>query len=127
VLVVEDDAHLRHMLVHALRLEGFETLEANDGLSAILTMEWARVDAVVLDIILPGLDGSAVRKEMMGHGKTRAIPVVVVTGSDAPLDVEATCILRKPVLPDDVVRAVRDCIHQEGPPAVESDNKTDGA
>lgn len=57
ILVVEDDALLRRSLAVALAREGFEVLEAADGHAALAALELNNVDLVVLDVMLPGLDG----------------------------------------------------------------------
>ena len=107
ILLVEDDDHLRRLLSLALRLEGYLTLEATDGLTAISMLDRFRVDAVVLDVALPGIDGVAVRQEMNAHPATRSLPVVVITGLPGPFDqIEPALLLRKPVRPDEVIAAV---------------------
>jgi two-component system, OmpR family, response regulator len=111
ILLVEDDGHLRRLLSLALRLEGYLTLEASDGLTAISMLERFRVDAVILDLVLPGIDGIAVRHEMNAHQSTRSLPVIVITGSETPIEqLEPACLLRKPVTPDEVIGAVARCL-----------------
>lgn len=111
ILVVEDDEHLRRLLTLALRLEGFHTHEASDGLEAILILDRASVDAVVLDIMLPGIDGIAVRREIAVHAPT--LPVIIVTGSTVSADhVGTTYLLRKPTTPEQVVAAVKQCLQE---------------
>ena len=98
------------MLSLALQLGGFDTHEARDGLEAITMLEWAALDAVVLDIMLPGLDGLAVHAELVAHPRNSALPIVVVSGSEVSLDrLHVACILRKPVAPGQVVAAVVKC------------------
>ena len=114
ILVVEDDEHLRGLLSLALRLEGFHTHEASDGLEAILILDRASVDAVVLDIMLPGIDGIAVRREIAAHSPT--LPVIIVTGSTVSADdVGTTYLLRKPTTPEQVVAAVKQCLGERRP------------
>jgi two-component system chemotaxis response regulator CheY len=111
VLVVEDDFALRRMYRTALALAGFEVIEADDGLSALHVLEQRKADIVVLDLMLPRLDGLTVQQEIAAQAQTRDIPIVIVTGSKLPLDdVNVPCILRKPVTPDDLITAVRRCL-----------------
>ncbi len=111
MLVVEDDFALRRMYRTALALAGFEVIEADDGLSALHVLEQRKADIVVLDLMLPKLDGLTVQQEIAAQAQTRDIPIVIVTGSSLPLDdVNVPCILRKPVPPDDLVVAVRRCL-----------------
>jgi two-component system response regulator RpaA len=95
----------------ALALAGFDVIEASDGLSALHILEQRKADIVVLDLMLPILDGLTVQQEIAAQAHTRDIPVVIVTGSTMPLDdVNVPCILRKPVAPEDLVVAVRRCL-----------------
>ncbi len=111
VLVVEDDSDLRRMYRAALSLAGFDVIEAHDGLSALHILEQRKADIVILDLMLPTLDGLTVQQEIAAHAGTRDIPILVVTGSTLPLDdLKVPCILRKPVAPDDLVGAVRRCL-----------------
>jgi two-component system, OmpR family, response regulator len=57
ILIVDDDPHLRELVRVFLKEEGFDTLEASDGVRALAQLETKRVDLVVLDIMMPNLDG----------------------------------------------------------------------
>ncbi|SEI56764.1 response regulator transcription factor [Paenibacillus polymyxa] len=57
VLVVDDDPHIRELVRHFLRLEGLEVVEAVDGLDAMRLFDKTKVDLLVLDIMMPGMDG----------------------------------------------------------------------
>jgi CheY-like chemotaxis protein len=116
ILVVEDDASLRLLWRAALRIDGFDVMEAGDGIEALRIIEQHTPDLVVLDLGLPGLDGASVRQEIAAHLVTRNIPIVIVTASTeelAYLDVE--CILRKPATPEQVVMTVRRCLPSGAP------------
>jgi CheY-like chemotaxis protein len=107
VLIVEDDDSFRRVLVLSFRWAGFDTVQAADGLTAIALLEQSRVDAVVLDLFLPGFDGMAVRGEIAANPLTRDMPVIIVTGSEKPLPgVSPKYVLRKPVTPERVVKTV---------------------
>lgn len=95
----------------ALGLAGFNIIEAEDGLSALHILDARAPDIVVLDLILPTIDGLTVQQEIAAQAGTRHIPVLIVTGSDLPLDeLNVPCILRKPVAADDLVAAVKRCL-----------------
>jgi DNA-binding response OmpR family regulator len=112
VLIVEDDADLRRQWKLALNLEGFDVEEAGDGLEALRRLEERVPDLVLLDLGLPMLGGLSVQQEIAAHAVTRSIPVVIVTASSEDLSgVDVPCILRKPVTPDELVHAVRACLH----------------
>lgn len=118
VLVVEDDDDLRRLYRHALSMGGFEVQEARGGFEALRRLASIPPDIVVLDLMMPGVDGFTVRQELAAQAHTRTIPLVVVTGSAENLDhLEVTCLLRKPVAPDELVKVVRKCLAAGAPPA----------
>jgi two-component system, OmpR family, response regulator MprA len=84
VLVVDDDAKLRDSLDRALRANGFEVVVAEDGVDALLKAEAAPFDAVVLDILMPGLDGLAVCRSLRASGSS--VPILMLTARDAVSD-----------------------------------------
>lgn len=111
VLIVEDDPDTRRMYRAALSLAAFDVVEAQDGLSALHILDQRRADIVILDLMLPTVDGLTVQQEIAAHAGTRDIPILIVTGSTLPLDdVKVPCIMRKPVSPDELVAAVRRCL-----------------
>jgi CheY-like chemotaxis protein len=111
VLIVEDDAELRRMYSQALLMAGFDVREARGGFEALQKVDSDPPEVIVLDLILPGIDGFTVQAELAAHAHTRSIPIVVVTGTTGNLDdMEVACLLRKPVTPDSLVGAVKKCL-----------------
>jgi DNA-binding response OmpR family regulator len=107
ILVVEDDAPLAHLYCTALTMSGLAVMRAGDGMSALRVVEEYRPDLVVLDLMLPHIDGWTVLKEFESRAAIRSIPVVVVTGSDTGLGLpHAKAVIRKPADPDYVVKIV---------------------
>ena len=110
-LVVEDDQELRRILRVALAFDGFTVFEASNGLDALHSIDRTLPDVIVLDLGLPNVDGYEVLHELSAHPSTRAIPIVVVTGSPQNLDhLGVDCILRKPIEIERVIQVVRECI-----------------
>jgi CheY-like chemotaxis protein len=111
ILIVEDDEDLRRLFRTALTLDGYDVIEAGDGLEALQRIDLMVPDLVILDLLLPGLSGTAVKQELAAQALTREIPIVVITGSyvDAN-DLDVACLLRKPVTPDQLIRTVRTCL-----------------
>lgn len=119
ILIVEDDGSLRAVWRTALRLEGFEVIEAGDGLEALKLIEASPPDLVLLDLGLPVVDGVSVRKDLAAQIFSRNIPIVVITGSTDDLSyLDVNCVLRKPVTVDHVVRVVHRCIASTAPSVV---------
>src|SRR5262252_251677 len=84
ILVVDDEATLTDLLTMALRYEGCDVRSAATGNSAIRTAKEFQPDAVVLDVMLPALDGLEVLRRLRGH--TPDVPVLFLTARDAVED-----------------------------------------
>ena len=83
VLVVDDEQAIIDVLVYNLKKEGYETIEATDGISAVNIALEQKPDLVLLDIMLPKLDGLSVCKRIKNHLN---IPVLMLTAKDAEID-----------------------------------------
>jgi CheY-like chemotaxis protein len=84
VLVVDDDAAIRTLCSVNLELAGLEVLEAGDALRGLERARVDRPDLVVLDVMMPGLDGFELAAKLRRDVQTRAIPLLFVTGESAP-------------------------------------------
>lgn len=140
ILVADDDRTVRRNLLKLLEAEGFQTLEAADGLRAIAIVKEERPDAVLLDLKMPGRDGLEVLTAL--GGLVRDVPVIVITayGGSAPA-IEAMRrgaydYLTKPFDLDEVLITVRRALQQsalaraalgERRKAVESEDEPEGA
>jgi CheY-like chemotaxis protein len=82
VLVVDDDPSTREMLRRMLEREGFPVAEAGDGRAGLDRVAEHRPSLVLLDLLMPGLDGFGFLAELQTRPEWRAIPVVVVTAKD---------------------------------------------
>ena len=114
VLIVEDDPDLLVVLRVNLRAAGFETLLAGDGVTALARIAAERPDVVLLDVMLPGMDGWRVLEEI--HARGDASAVVVCSAKQNPEDIERADALGvggylvKPFDLDRVVDAANDVV-----------------
>jgi DNA-binding response OmpR family regulator len=76
ILIVDDDASIRELAGVFLRQEGFETVEAVDGLDALEKVQAGKIDLVVLDIMMPNMDGWALCRELK---ESYDMPVLMLT------------------------------------------------
>ena len=83
VLVVDDEQSIIDVLVYNLKKEGYETLEATDGITAVNIALEQKPDLMLLDIMLPKLDGLSVCKRVKNHLN---IPILMLTAKDAEID-----------------------------------------
>ncbi|MBP7775826.1 MAG: response regulator transcription factor [Acidobacteria bacterium] len=86
VLVVEDDVNIRDLIALHLGLEGLECALVGDGREALARLEATRVDLVVLDLMLPGIDGLTVCKAMRRSGANTDTPVLMLTARGEEAD-----------------------------------------
>ncbi|WP_426565620.1 response regulator transcription factor [Angustibacter sp. McL0619] len=84
LLVVEDEPNIRELLSTSLRFAGFEVHTAGDGATALKLAETTRPDLLVLDVMLPDMDGFAVTRRLRDQG--RRMPVVFLTARDDTQD-----------------------------------------
>lgn len=111
VLVVDDIATNVKLLQARLNAEYFEVVTASSGHEALAVCERERIDVVLLDVMMPGLDGFEVCRRLKNDPKTHHIPVVMVTALDQPsdrlqgLECGADDFLTKPV--DDIALITR--------------------
>jgi len=83
VLVVDDELAIVELLKHHLTLEGYNVLEANDGITAVEIATQKRPDLILLDIMLPKLDGLSVCKRIKN---TYNVPILMITAKDTEID-----------------------------------------
>ncbi len=82
VLVAEDDADLRGVLTASLTRNGHRVVPARDGAEALAAVEREHVDLIVLDLLMPNIDGYEVLARLKSNERDARIPVVVVSGAD---------------------------------------------
>ena len=86
ILVVDDEASIRLICRVNLDASGFEVLEAEDGETALSIARNERPDLILLDVMLPGIDGWEVAEELSELSETRDIPIVFITARSAAPD-----------------------------------------
>jgi len=118
VLVVDDEPIVRDVVVRYLEREGHATLEAGDGTSARAMLEQQQADLVVLDVMLPGIDGLELCRWIRARS---ALPVILLTarGEEADrivgLDLGADDYVTKPFSPRELVARVRTVLRRSAP------------
>jgi two-component system response regulator MprA len=123
VLLIEDDATIRHVVAEVLADVGFAVREAADGLAALEQLAAWRPDVIVLDLMMPGLDGRAFRAEQRARGLAAEAPLVVLSASryavEAGAELGAAAVVAKPFDLDDLLAAIGPAI-RAGPNAAAS-------
>jgi len=118
VLVVDDESNITDLVATALRYEGFEVSTAGDGRTALSLVETFRPHAIVLDVMLPDLDGFEVQRKLSERGE-RA-PVVFLTARDATEDkvhgltIGGDDYVTKPFSLEELIARVRTVLRRAG-------------
>lgn len=116
VLVVEDDPDMNEMLGAYVQLAGFEYRPALDGSSALAAMKDRRPALVLLDLMLPDIDGLEVCQRMRADEATRETPVVILSARDEPEARRRAALLSvreyltKPFDPDALIASIRKAV-----------------
>lgn len=119
ILVVDDDAHIRSVLCFALGRDGFVTAEAADGAAALAAVAREAPDLLLLDVMMPELDGTEVCRRLRGQGN--AVPVIFLSSRDDEVDrilgleLGGDDYVTKPFSPREVVARVRAVLRRRAP------------
>lgn len=133
VLVVEDEADIRELVRYNLRRAGYAVREAADGESALNMLLEAPPDALVLDLMLPGMGGLELCRVLRGRPAMAGLPILMLTarGEDADvvagLETGADDYLTKPFSPQVLVARVGALLRRAAPSVGESGGRDDGA
>ncbi len=84
ILIAEDDANTRKLMSAVLCQNGYEVLSAKDGVEALEMMETTQVDLIILDIMMPRMDGYLLTEKIRQSGST--VPILMVTAKEASAD-----------------------------------------
>ena len=123
IVVVEDDADILHLLSYNLQSAGFSVRTAEDGYGALSLIRQDHPQLVILDLMLPGLDGFEVCKELKRGAETRHIPVIMLTARGEEIDrivgleLGADDYVVKPFSPRELILRVRAVLRRSGAPA----------
>ena len=118
VLVVDDEIYIVHILDFSLGMEGYEVITALDGEQALERMESDRPDLVVLDIMMPKLDGYEVCRTIKSNPASRHIPVILLSAKGRNVDqkmgfdVGADDYITKPFSPRKLVERINQLLGQ---------------
>lgn len=112
VLVVEDDLDIREVMRMVLEASGYQVSEAGDGAEALAVARAQRPDIILLDLMMPGMDGFQFRELQLQDPAIAAIPVVIVSGGGAvpqkAAQLKAAGYLVKPTDVQRLLAVVRD-------------------
>jgi DNA-binding response OmpR family regulator len=118
ILVVDDEIYIVHILDFSLGMEGYEVVTALDGEQALEKVNAERPDLIVLDIMMPKLDGYEVCKAVKSSPETRHVPVILLSAKGRNVDqklgfdVGADDYITKPFSPRKLVERINQLLGQ---------------
>ncbi|MCE5243531.1 MAG: response regulator [Syntrophobacteraceae bacterium] len=121
ILIVEDDTDIRDLLAYNLRSAGFEALTAADGHSALSSARQHHPDLVILDLMIPGIDGLEVCRELKRGRETSTMPIIMLTARGEELDrivgleLGADDYVVKPFSPRELILRIRAVLRRLNP------------
>ena len=113
VLLVDDYPDAREMYSEYLEFSGFDVVEAGNGMEALQRAVDTTPDIILMDLSLPVMDGWEATRRLKADQRTKAIPVVALTGhalagiSEGAKQAGCDAFVTKPCLPEDLVREIR--------------------
>jgi two-component system, OmpR family, alkaline phosphatase synthesis response regulator PhoP len=119
ILAVDDEPHILKLVAFSLKAKGFEVLEATDGLSAVAVAEAELPDLILMDVMMPAVDGYEACRRIKANPATSAIPVVMLTAKTqlaeqkTGLECGAKDYICKPFTPKDLVAQVEALLGEE--------------
>ena len=113
ILVIEDEKNIRELLKYNLQDEGFAVAEESSGDGGLRRAQKDRPDLILLDLMLPGMDGLSVCRTLKQNEKTSAIPVIMLTAKSEEIDkvlgleIGADDYITKPFSPRELLARVK--------------------
>lgn len=121
ILVVDDEPDFREMIAIALEGAGYEVVSAGNGRECLVKAREQRPDGIILDIMMPEMDGFKACKELKNNPDTERIPILILTGlgeklsstryaRNMGLSLEAEDFLEKPIEPDELIKRLEEIL-----------------
>lgn len=119
VLVIEDDPATLRLIGYSLQHEGYQVLTASNGLEGMRKVQDEKPDLIVLDVMLPGIDGFEICHRLRSEPATAQLPILMLSAKaqeidrDTGLKVGANDYLAKPADPLEIVKRVEKLLAQK--------------
>ncbi len=127
ILIVDDELNIRELIKFNVEKEGYKVLEADNGQTAVSMAKTEKPDLIILDLMLPGIDGLEVCRIIKNSRETAAIPIIMLTAKNEEIDkvigleLGADDYLTKPFSPRELVARIKAVLRRS-----QKDNVTGG-
>lgn len=121
VLVVEDETDILQLLTYNIQAAGFEVISAQEGYEALNLARQNGPDLIVLDLMLPGLDGFEICRELKRGSETKSLPIIILTAKGEEIDrivgleLGADDYVVKPFSPRELILRIRAILRRSSP------------
>ncbi|MFN3550747.1 MAG: response regulator transcription factor [Endomicrobiia bacterium] len=119
ILIIEDDKDLVEIIKLHLEKEGYETDYAYDGQEALKKIDYFKPDLIILDVMVPKMNGAMINTQLKNNSKTKDIPIIVITGKMGAKELFLTgqqlnvsAFFYKPVLISEIVNEIKKLLKQ---------------
>jgi DNA-binding response OmpR family regulator len=118
VLVVDDEDMTRQMIAMFLKMDGHDAIEAEDGVEALKQVAKHQPDAIILDVMMPEMDGITMCKKLRANPATETIPVLMLSGrsqigaEEEGLEAGANAYMKKPMDPKEMLMLLKEIMRQ---------------
>ncbi len=129
ILVVDDEQDIRDLLTYNLKKDGFKTIAAKNGKEALVFLESERIDGIVLDLMMPVMDGLETCKIIRNTEKFKDVPILFLTAKDSEIDevlaleLGSDTYLKKPISPRVLISHIKALLRRSIPIAPSSSNE----
>ena len=133
ILVVDDEEDTRELLRALLESEGYAVTTAADGEAALARVQETRPDLILLDIMMPEMDGLEVCDHLRFDPATRDVPIIFLTAKQDPVTqsrasiLDAYAYIEKPFSPEALLAEIRNCLNVFGRDARDDNREHPGA
>jgi len=86
ILVIEDDPSTLRLIKYTLQQEGYQVLIASNGLDGMRKAQSGEIDLIILDVLLPGIDGFEICHRLRGDPQTAQLPILMISGKAREID-----------------------------------------
>ena len=130
ILVIEDDPAGLRLVGYTLKKQGYEVVTASNGLEGLKKAREEGPDLVILDLMLPGIDGFEICHRLRTEPQTARLPILVFSGKtgkadrDTALKVGANAYLVKPASPSEVIKQVESLLARKAAPGQHADDSS---
>ena len=116
ILVVDDDDDTRDVLITLLEGEGYRVRAVSDALHALAVLRSEHISLILLDLMMPGMNGRELRDQQLADPALAGVPVIAVTG-DTTAVIENLLMVRKPFDAEYLLGAIRHELNHAAPPS----------